>query len=80
MVIAERPFAINHDDKTLAIVLPMKDYQQFQSIQEARLTALKQELNSVLELIRHYTAHESLPELEARLAALRNTIEQEMGK
>lgn len=80
MVTADRPFAINHQDKMLATILPVKDYQQFQRTQEVRLMALKRELNGTLKLIRHYTAHESLPELEARLAALRYSIEQETGK
>ncbi len=80
MVAEDRSFTINHKNKTLAIVLPIKDYQKFQSMQEARLIALKSELNCTLKLVRRYTGHESLAEVESRLAALRHTIEQETGK
>ncbi len=80
MVAEDRSFVINREDKTLAIVLPTKDYQEFQSMREARLVALKSELNGRLELIRRYIGHETLAEVESRLAALRHNIEQETGK
>jgi PHD/YefM family antitoxin component YafN of YafNO toxin-antitoxin module len=73
----DRPVAIKHKDKPLAIVLPNKDYQKFQDEREKRLKLMKQELDGILALIRRYTSRQSLEEVKAQLAALRQSIEQE---
>jgi PHD/YefM family antitoxin component YafN of YafNO toxin-antitoxin module len=73
----DRPVAIKHKDKPLAVVLPNKDYQKFQGEREKRLKLMKQELDGILALIRRYTNRQSLEEVKARLSALRQKIEQE---
>ena len=75
--IIDCPVAIKHKDKPLTIVLPSKDYQKFQDEREKRLKLMKQEMDGILALIRRYTNRQSLEEVEARLAALRQKIEQE---
>jgi PHD/YefM family antitoxin component YafN of YafNO toxin-antitoxin module len=73
----DHPVAIKHKDKPLAIVLPLKDYQKFQDEREERLKLMKKEFDGILALIRRYTSRQSLEEVKARLAALRQKIEQE---
>ena len=73
----DRPVTIKYKDKPLAVVLPVEDYQKFQAEREQKLMRLKQELDGILTLVRSYTHRQSLEEVEARLAALRQEIEQE---
>ncbi len=73
----DHPVTIKHKDKPLAIVLPAEDYHKFQAEREQKLIHLKQELDGILALVRGYTRRQSLEEVEARLAALRQEIEQE---
>jgi prevent-host-death family protein len=72
-----RPVTIKHKDKPLGVILPIKDYQKFQAEREEKLKLVKRELDGILALIRRYTSHQSLEEVEARLSALRQEIEQE---
>jgi len=72
------PVTIKHKDKSLAVILPIEDYEKFQAEREERLQKLKLELNGILALVRSYTGRQSLDEIEARLTALRQTIEQEI--
>ncbi|MFC1975258.1 type II toxin-antitoxin system prevent-host-death family antitoxin [Chloroflexota bacterium] len=73
----DRPVTIKYKDKPLAVVLSVEDYQKFQAEREQKLIRLKQELDGILTLVRSYTHRQSLEEVEARLAALRQEIEQE---
>ena len=77
--ISNHPLMIKYRGTTLATVLPVEDHQKFQAEREEKLKDLKTELNSILSLIRSHTRHQSLAEVEAQLAALRDNIEQEMG-
>ena len=68
---------VSPKNQPLAIVLPIEDQQKFQAEREAQLKQIKKELNGILALIRKHTGHQTLEEVEARLAALRQEIEQE---
>lgn len=78
-LVSNHPLVIKYRNVTLATVLPVKNHQKFQAEREERLKDLKTELNSILRLIRSHTRRQSLAEVEAQLAALRDNIEQEMG-
>jgi hypothetical protein len=69
---------VSHDDKPVALILPVVSYQQFQADQEKSLEELKVKLDSLLAFVRTYTRRKSIEEVEAQIAALRETIEQEM--
>ncbi|MCQ3980471.1 MAG: hypothetical protein DPW09_44240 [Anaerolineae bacterium] len=58
--------------------MPVSDYQEFQAEREEILKNLEKELSGILDLIRSHTQRQSLAEVEAKLAALRHIIEQEM--
>jgi PHD/YefM family antitoxin component YafN of YafNO toxin-antitoxin module len=76
---ADRPVTLKHKGRPLAVVLPVVDYQKFQAESEERLKRMKREFDGLLTLIRRYTHHQSLAEVEAQLAALRHEIEQDKG-
>ena len=69
---------VSHNDKPVALILPVVSYQQFQAEQEKSLEELKVKLDSLLAFVRTYTRRKSIEEVEAQIAALRETIEQEM--
>jgi PHD/YefM family antitoxin component YafN of YafNO toxin-antitoxin module len=75
--ITDHPVTVKYKDKPLAVVLPIEDYQKFQVEREEKLKLMKKELDGILALIRSHTSHQSLEEVEARLLALRQEIEQE---
>lgn len=69
---------VSHNDKPVALILPVVSYQQFQAEQEKSLEELKVKLDSLLAFVRTYTRRKSIEEVEAQIAALRKEIEQEM--
>lgn len=73
-----RPLTVEYKGRALATILPIEDYQEFQTQREEVLKSLEKELNSILDLIRSHTQRQSLAEVEAQLAVLRHIIEQEM--
>ena len=73
---AGQPVSIKHKDQTVAVVLPVADYQQLQIEQEQKLESLKTELNGVLTLIRSRLKYQSLEKLEAQLLAHQQKIRQ----
>ena len=75
---AEQLFAITRQDRPPAVVLPIEDYHKFQAEYEEKLQELKVELKSILHLVQSHTQRQSLEEVEARLAFLRQKIEQEI--
>lgn len=77
-LITNRPLTLKYQDRAVATILPVEDYQKFQAEREEKLKELKTELGSILNLICSYTRHQSLAELEAELLTLRHNIEQEM--
>jgi prevent-host-death family protein len=76
----ERSVTLSQSGKPLAVVLSVSDYQKFQAEQEERLQKLKVKLKGILSLVRAHIQHRSLEEVEAQLASLRQTIEQELNK
>jgi hypothetical protein len=76
--ITDASFTIKHEGKPVVVVVPAADYQKLDAGHRERLKCLKSELNGILALVRAHTQHQSLEEVEARLAALRKKIEQEM--
>ncbi|MBN1218003.1 MAG: hypothetical protein JXM69_03655 [Anaerolineae bacterium] len=72
----DHPVAVKHKDKSLALILPVEDYQKFQAAREERLKLMQQEFDGLLALVRRYTGRQSLEEVEAQLAALRKEIEE----
>jgi prevent-host-death family protein len=73
----DHPVTIERKDKPVAVVLPVEDYEEFKSRRDEKLKSMKHELDGILALVRSYTGRQSLEEVEARLAALRQEIEQE---
>lgn len=73
-----RPLTVEYRGRALATILPVSDYQEFQAEREEILKNLEKELSGILDLIRSHTQRQSLAEVEAKLAALRQIIEQEM--
>ncbi len=69
---------VSHNDKPVALILPVVTYQQFQAEQEKSLEELKVKLDGLLAFVQSYTRRKSLEEVEAQIAALRETIEEEM--
>lgn len=76
--VTDPPLTIKHKGKPVVVVVPAADYQKFEVERRERLKCLTSELNGILALVRTHTQHQSLEEVEARLAALRKKIEQEM--
>jgi prevent-host-death family protein len=74
----DAPLTIKHKGKPVVVVVPAADYQKLEAVRMERLKCLKSELNGILTLVRTHTQQQSLEEVEARLAALRKKIEQEM--
>jgi hypothetical protein len=71
---------LNLEGQSVAVVLPIENYQQLQAARDEKLKRMKQELDGILTLVRRsYAHHQTLEELETRLAALRQEIEQEQG-
>lgn len=73
----DHPVTIKGKDKPVAVVLPVEDYEEFKSKRDEKLKSMKRELDGILTLVRSYTGRQSLEEVEARLAALRQEIQQE---
>ena len=73
----DQPVTIERENNSVAVVLSVEDYQKFQAEHEEKLKLMKRELDGLLTLVRSYTGHQTLAEVEARLAALRQEIEQE---
>jgi hypothetical protein len=73
-----RTVTLSYHERPIAVVLPVEDYEKYKADREQQLQHLKKELHGILTLVRGYTRDQSLLEVERRLAALRQEIEQEM--
>ncbi len=74
----ESTVTVSHNDKPVALILPVVTYQQFQAEQEKSLEELKVKLDRLLAFVQSYTRRKTIEELEAQIAALREKIEEEM--
>lgn len=75
---ADSPITIKHKGKALAVVVPIENCEKFLAEREGKLELLKKEFDGILALVRSCTGRQTIEEVEARLAALRQEIEQEM--
>ncbi len=76
---AKHPITFKQKGKTVTVILPIEDHQEFSAECEEKLEQLKIELNGILALIRSRLKHQRREEIETQLAAHRQKIEQEMN-
>jgi hypothetical protein len=74
---ATYPVTFKQKGKTVAVLIPIEDNQEFCAEREEKLEQLKIELNGILTLIRSRLKHQQSAEIETQLAAHRQKIEQE---